>query len=99
MMVNPSGSLSSRRDRTTRSGRAVELDRHDVVHQLLGRGYRVLESTATILILILIADAVLSVFLHEGPHDVPSTGATPLERVSYWLAYAFTLSQLVIRPR
>ena len=42
---------------------------------------------------------MLSLFLHEGPHDVPSAGATPLERVSYWLAYGFTLSQLVIRPR
>ena len=99
MMVNPSGSLSSRRDRTTRSGRTVALDRHDVVHQLLSRGYRVVESACTILILILIADAVLSLFLHEGPYDVASAPATPLERVSYWLYYAFTLSQLFIRPR
>jgi exopolysaccharide production protein ExoQ len=98
-MVNSSGSFASRRDRTTRSGRAVALDRHDAVHRLLGGGYRVIESTVTILILILISDAVLSLFLHEGPHDLPSMSATPLERVSYWLAYAFTLSQLFIRPR
>ena len=98
-MANASGSVSSRRDRTTRSGRTVELDRHDVVHQLFGRGYRVLESMATILILILIADAVLSLFLHWGPNDPTPTAASPLERAAYWFAYAFTFLQLLIRPR
>jgi exopolysaccharide production protein ExoQ len=97
--MNASGSISPRPTRMTRSNSTVTLDRQAVVHRLLGTAVRAIESAATIAILMLISDAILPLFLHSGPHNLVPSPVTPLERGAYWLAYLFTLTQLLIRPR
>lgn len=96
--MNASGSVSPRTSRMTRSNSTVTLDRQAVVHGLFGPIVRAIESAATILILMLISNAILPLFLHGGPFDPVIKSTTPLERGAYWLAYAFTLSQVLVRP-
>jgi len=92
-------SAAPRLDRMTRSNRSVHLDRHASTHKLLASIFRVGEWCGTILTLMLISDAILPLFLHSGPNNLVSTPATPVERLSYWLAYAFTLSRFLVYPR
>jgi exopolysaccharide production protein ExoQ len=94
-----SGTISPRADRLTRSSRAVPLDRHAAQHRLLSTGLRFIELSLTVVVLIVISDAILPLFLHSGPKDLITTPTTPLERAAYWSGYLFTLSQVVIRPR
>jgi exopolysaccharide production protein ExoQ len=93
-----SETVSPRVDRLTRSTRTVHLDRHAAQHRMLSGVLRFVEMSMTVLILVLISDAILPLFLHSGPQDLVKTPATPLERASYWMGYLFTLSQLLIRP-
>lgn len=99
MRVDASGSIASRGERKTRYTAATALDRELLRRRLIQRGMRAVESSATVLILILISDAILPLFLHGGPHYPDLTPATSFERASFWLAYAFTFLQLLIRPR
>lgn len=98
-MTHAPGSMAARDARRTRSNATVGLDRHSSMHRLVGTGVRAVEACATVLIFILISDAILALFLHGGPLDVDVTPATPLERASYWIAYAFTLAEVLLRPR
>lgn len=98
-MTNARGSIASRGLRDTRYNATVVLDREIVVRGMVMRILRALESCATVLILILISTAVLPLFLHGGPKYPDLTPATSLERASYWLAYAFTMLQLLLHPR
>jgi exopolysaccharide production protein ExoQ len=97
-MIHASAS-TARGDRMTRSTRTVALDRHSVVHRLIGGMARAVESSATILTMILISDAILPLFLHEGPSPLKVTAVTGFERACYWLAYAFTMVEVLLRPR
>jgi O-antigen ligase len=83
----------------TRSNRTVALDRHQVVHRLFDSIIRAAESFGTILILILISDAILPLFLHDGPSPLRVTPVTGFERACYWLAYAFTFAEVLFRAR
>jgi exopolysaccharide production protein ExoQ len=99
-MINgsESGAISPRTDRLTRSTRTVHLDRHEAQHRMFEAGSRFVELSMTVLILILISDAILPLFLHTGPKDLVATSTTPVERAAYWIGYLFTMSQLLIRP-
>jgi exopolysaccharide production protein ExoQ len=98
MRMNSMGSAMPRSDRMTRANRAIALDRQGIVHSLAGSFFRAFEATATVLILILISDAILPLFLHTGPLDLVTTPTTPAERAAYWLAYAFIAFQVVLHP-
>lgn len=95
-MMHASGS-TVRGDRMTRSNRTVALDRHSVVHRLFAGIVRAAESSATILTMILISDGILPLFRHEGP--LGTTTVSGFERACYWLAYAFTMVEVFLRPR
>jgi exopolysaccharide production protein ExoQ len=97
-MIDGTGAVSPRTDRLTRSSRAVHLDRHAAQHRMLNTSFRYLEMSLTVLVLIVISDAILPLYLHFGPQDLVSTPPTPLERAAYWTCYLFTLSQVLIRP-
>ena len=99
-MINGSrsGAVSPRVERVTRTTRTVHLDRHAAQHRMLSVILRFAEMSLTILIIMLISDAILPLFLHSGPQDLVTTPTTPLERAAYWMGYLFTLSQVLIRP-
>ena len=101
--MNASGSVSPRADRMTRSNARVTLDRQAVIHRIFGSAIGAIESAATVLILILISDAILPLFLHTAPNNLVAPAVTspvtPLERGAYWLAYLFTITQVLIRPK
>ena len=97
-MANAPGSFSTRGNRNTRYGATVALDREVVVRGLTTAMLRAAESCATVLVLILISAAVLPLFLHEGP-NLESAPTTLLERVCFWMAYSFTMLQVLSRPR
>jgi len=92
------GAISPRIDRVTRSGRTVHLDRHAAQHQMLSSILRLAEMSLTVLVLIVISDAILPLYLHSGPRDLVTTPTTPVERAAYWTGYLFTLFQVLIRP-
>jgi exopolysaccharide production protein ExoQ len=96
-MSNPR-MATARTDHRTRSNNATVLARQSNVHGLLAAVLRAGEVCASILILVLISDAILPLFLHSGPRDLANAPPTSLERAAYWLAYAFTMLQLLIRP-
>ncbi|HEY2897220.1 MAG TPA: O-antigen ligase [Gemmatimonadaceae bacterium] len=93
-----SGAVSPRIARVTRSGRTVHLDRHAAQHQMLSFSLRIIEMSLTVLVLIVISDAILPLYLHSGPQDLVTTPTTPVERAAYWTGYLFTLVQVLIRP-
>jgi O-antigen ligase len=93
-----SGVISERSDRLARSRRTVHLDRHAAQHRMLNSSLRAIELSLTVMILIVISDAILPLYLHSGPQDLVATPTTPLERAAYWTAYLFTLAQVLIRP-
>jgi exopolysaccharide production protein ExoQ len=99
MRADASGSFASRGERNTRYSGAATLDHETLRRRQIGRAMRAVESTATVLILILISDAILPLFLHGGPNYPDLTPATRFERASFWLSYAFTFAQLLVRPR
>jgi exopolysaccharide production protein ExoQ len=93
-----SEAVSPRVDRLTRSTRTVHLDRHETQHRMINGVLRIVEMCLTVLVLIVISDAILPLYLHSGPQDLVTTPTTPLERAAYWTGYLFTMSQVVIRP-
>lgn len=70
-----------------------------VIRNVLGRVGRVGESIVTVGILILLSTAILPLLFHGGRDWPDLSPPGPTERLTYWLAYLFTLAQVLIRPR
>lgn len=97
-MFNMRGSYPARAGRGTRYGATIALDREIATRGMISAVLRILESCATIFVLMLISAAALPLIFHQGP-NLSLAPATPLERALFWMAYSFTFLEALSRPQ